>query len=402
MKFPKLSQLDSDQTRVFQGSPPDGPLLIMGPPGTGKTVIAFHRAGTLKKLSRSPVVVMFNKVLARYTSERGSVAEGVPVKTLHKWAYGWWRSMKFRGYPPTVDGQGYVHDWDSIGRAVAQLASDGGEETIGWGHLVIDEGQDFPAAMYRVLQVVMTLVDARGTVVAKPGITVLADENQRLEASRNSTIEQIRTSLQLPPERVFCLRKNYRNSLQIATFAAEFYVGLASGRPEPPSRRGPLPIIAKSTAAEQGRFWDACATRIARQVKARPTEEFGVLIPNNNKMRQSFFNRLKTKLDGESLKVQTYASNDEEHTAEALSFDSPGYVTVLNFASTKGLEFDTVFIIDPGQLVVAGSSELATRMALYVACSRARERLELLLPASDNAELILSWVRGDLFKREVL
>ena len=73
MRFPSISQLDRDQTAIYQGAPPDGTILIVGPPGTGKSVIAFHRAQYLSKLKREPRVVMFNKVLARYASNRGGV-----------------------------------------------------------------------------------------------------------------------------------------------------------------------------------------------------------------------------------------------------------------------------------------------------------------------------------------
>ena len=403
MRFPKVSELDADQAAIFQGAPPEGPILIMGPPGTGKTVIAFHRASYLHKLKKNPEVVMFNKVLARYTSKRGAVAENVPVKTLHKWAYDWWRQVGHRDFPPTVDADGYVHDWDKIRDSVVPVAHPNGGSKVSWGHLIIDEAQDFPEPMFRALSVVMNIVGLQANVKPKPGLTVMADENQRLEAGRNSTIEQIRTALQLPPERVYCLKKNYRNSKEIAAFAASFYVGLKTGIPDLPKRKGStLPIVSISTKDEQGPFWDACAARIARHARSRATEEVGVLIPNNNKMRKSLYNRLLAKLAGADVVVQTYASKDEVHVADNLQFDVPGHVTVLNVASAKGLEFDTVFIVDPGQLVGIGSSEQSTKMMLYVVCSRARDRLELMMPDTEKSKTVLSWVASEKYKREEL
>lgn len=403
MRFPKVTELDADQTAVFQGAPPEGPILIMGPPGTGKTVIAFHRAHYLHRLKKQPEIVMFNKVLARYTSKRGAVAEDVPVKTLHKWTYDWWRQVGGRGFPPALDGEGYVHDWDQIRDGVVSVAHPANGQKVNWGHLVVDEAQDFPPAMYRALSVIMGVVSLQQHVKPQPGITILADENQRLEASRNSTIEDIRTSLQLPPARVYCLKKNYRNSRQVAAFAASFYVGLRSGIPDLPSKRGSsLPIISVSSEEDQGRFWDKCATRIARHANARSTEEIGVLIPNNKKMLKSFYNRLAAKLADSSVGVQAYASKDKVHVADSLQFDVPGHVTVLNVASAKGLEFDTVFVIDPGQLLGMGSSEIATKMTMYVVCSRARDRLEVMLPKTDQSTRILSWVDRERYTLEDL
>ena len=114
MRFPKLSELDRDQSAIYNGAPPEGTVLIMGPPGTGKSVIAFHRAHLLSEIGRNPRVIMYNKVLAKYASSRGNVAQKVEVSTLHKWAYGWWRKIGGNSQPPTVDGDRFAHDWFAI------------------------------------------------------------------------------------------------------------------------------------------------------------------------------------------------------------------------------------------------------------------------------------------------
>jgi KaiC/GvpD/RAD55 family RecA-like ATPase len=43
----------------------DKPIVVTGPPGTGKTVIAFYRAENAAKAGQRPQVVMFNNVLQR-------------------------------------------------------------------------------------------------------------------------------------------------------------------------------------------------------------------------------------------------------------------------------------------------------------------------------------------------
>jgi DNA helicase II / ATP-dependent DNA helicase PcrA len=402
MRFPKVTQLDGDQAAIFQGAPPEGPVLIMGPPGTGKTVIAFHRANYLYQLGKLPQVVMYNKVLKHYTSTRGTIAQNVPSKTLHKWVFDLWRKIGGQGYPPALDGDGWTHDWDQIRDRVIAVAHPKGGQKVNWGHLIVDEAQDFPQEMYQALYVIMNVVGLQSNVSPKLGVTILADENQRLEASRNSTIEQIRAALLLPPERVYGLKKNYRNSKQIAAFAASFYVGLPSGIPNAPSRHGPSkPIVSVSIEDDQKRFWSQCVTRIVRHARARVTEEIGVLVPSN-KTRKSIYNRLTAQLGDSTVGVQTYASRDQLHLAEALRFDVPGHVTVLNFASAKGLEFDTVFVIDPGQLIGTGSSELSAKMTMYVMCSRARDKLEIMLPRTDQSTMILSWVNKDLYTMDNL
>jgi DNA helicase IV len=301
-----------------------------------------------------------------------------------------------------VDADGYVHDWDQICESIVPVAHPHGGSKVSWGHLIIDEAQDFPEPMFRALSVIMNIIGLQANVKPKPGLTVMADENQRLQAGRNSTIEQIRTALQLPPERVYCLKKNQRNTKEIAAFAASFYVGLKSGIPDLPTRKGStLPIASISTKDEQGPFWNECAARIARHARSHVSEEIGVLVPNN-KMRNSLYNRLVAKLADTKIFVQTYASKDKVHVADKLQFDVGGYVTVLNVASAKGLQFHTVFIVDPGQLFGMGSSEQSTKMMLYVVCSRARDRLELMMPDTEQSKTVLSWVANDKYKREEL
>ncbi len=405
MRFPKLTELDKDQSAIYNGAPPEGTVLIMGPPGTGKSVIAFHRAHLLQQIGRKPRVIMYNKVLVRYTSSRGNVAASVPVSTLHNWAFSWWRQVAGTGHaaPPTVDGDRFAHDWTAIQIEAAKRATHpGGAAAVNWGHLIIDEGQDFPPSMYTCLHLAMSVANASGATPPL-AVTVLADENQRLMASRNSTIAQIQQSLGLhaSDHNVFSLKKNYRNTRQVAEFAGSFYVGLATGKPTTPSRSGDLPVVSLIARDSDGQFLDACAEKVTRYAKVHRTQEIAVLAMRD-KVRRSMFNRLKAKLNGEPIEVQSYARADDELKAENLSFDEPGRVTVLNSASAKGLEFDAVFVVDPGALMVLGSGDIDVKMTLYVLCSRSRSFLNVMLLDDDKAEKLLQWVPAGLYEKEDL
>ena len=396
MRFPKLTDLDEDQARIYQGAPVVGTILVTGPPGTGKTVIAFHRAHRLKLQKQQPKVMMYNKVLSKYASNRDGVASDVEVSTLHAWVRSWWKGMTGQSAPPTQDPQGFVHDWEKIeAEAVQVIVAKKKSGQISWGHIVIDEGQDFPAFMYACMRTIMTMANAQG-ISPIMALTVLADENQRLQVNRNATLEEIRLNLGLhaSDKNVFNLQKNYRNSYEIAKFAANFYVGLKTGMPDFPKDRkgGMLPVVSLTNCDTEGKNLNAFVEKIARYARGHTGEEIGVFVPTN-KTRIKIVNRLQARFKNNEVAVQSYASNDEDHRAEDLVFDEPGHVTVLNFPSVKGLEFDAVFIVDPGGVFSYGNaSELNAKMSLYVMSSRARTFLNLMLIEDDLSKKILGWL----------
>lgn len=390
MKFPKLSELDEDQVAIYEGAPAEGSILVIGPPGTGKTIIAFHRAGYLKRLGQYPRVVMFNKVLSHYASARDGVAADVDVSTMNSWACKWW-SGAAGGRIPALAGSRWDYDWNAIRDRLLRLLTAGRRpESIRWGHLVIDEGQDFRPEMYATLNILMAV--ANGHPEWKPiALTVLADDNQRLEQGKNSTVEQIRQALTLheSAKNVFRLKKNYRNTREIARFAARFYVGNSSGIPELPQRPGIIPTVSVSGREDEGKNLNVFADKIAAYARLR-NEQIGVLVPENS-VRKSLVNRLRAKL-GSQVKVQSYASDDKDALAEDLVFDEDGHVTVLNFKSAKGLEFDAVFVVDPGKLVGGSAPGDHLKMTLYVMCSRAKARLNLMLVKDASLGTLLEWI----------
>jgi DNA helicase IV len=389
MKFPKFTELDKEQRAIYNGAPSAESILVMGPPGTGKTVMAFFRAATLQKMhekhasaSTRPLVIMFNKTLKNYTSRRDEgVADGVSCFTLNQWAWGWYKRAVRAGPPPLPGADSnYVYDWHAMLPPLLKAAVDR-PASVTWGHLIIDEGQDFPPTMYQTLSMVAGAVnDPSGS----PAITVFADDNQRINGSLNSTLDQIEQAMSLRKDRVYRLNKNYRNSKQIAEFARHYYVGLRSGMPEIPARVGrSLPRVILASNLEVVR------RRIATFAGNNPGADIGVLCPRDRD-RKKVFNSLHHRLSESEIVVQTYSySEQEKHPAEALVFDKGGSVTVLNFQSAKGLEFDAVFIIDP-YVAGPGAADVQSKMQLYVMASRARDYLELLVmnPPSDLASYL--------------
>lgn len=373
MKMPSFSELDEEQLRVYQGAPPDGSVLVVGPPGTGKTIMAFHRARTLKELGRSPQVIMYNSVLRSFSSTGHDTAEDVDVDTMHKWLDKWFRTMR-AGRPPQTAP--WVTDWPAVGAKVQEVLRNSGARTVNWGHLIVDEGQDFPKEMYSVLSFLTRAHNWNGVA---PAITVFADENQRLSEKHNSCTADLQSAMSLSAgNRLYRLSRNYRNTKQVAEFASHFYCGLSTGRPDVPRKKGPLPIVHFVKDVSE------VAVTIADYVIDAPPQEIGVICCRDRDRRR-VFGVLQDKLgDSDEIEVQTFKSGDPEYgRAQDLTFDEKGCVTVLNYQSVKGLEFDTVFIVDPFLATPpAGAGVQQFKMNLYVMCSRARTNLRLLFVTS--------------------
>lgn len=381
MRMPRFADLDDEQRKVYQGAPPDGSILVTGPPGTGKTVMAFHRATYLKKAGQEPRVIMYNSVLSEYVGQNNTHSGGIGISTMHKWLSSWFASLGL-GKAPELER--WVPDWMEILKRAHPLLTNGKAAKVNWGHLVVDEGQDFPPAMYHCLAGLLLSYPPGGA--NRPALTVFADENQRIWEN-NSTIADIQRVLALTGEkRVFALTKNYRNTRQIAAFTARFYCGLRTGIPAMPTREGPKPTVSlhrgqpamiESIIAFIESTWDLDIS-------------IGIICPKD-KTRKRIYSQLCEEYEGnEDIVIQSFSSKkDADLPAKSLKFDIGSTVTVICLESAKGLEFDAVLVIDPFlRASAAASGEQQFKMNMYVACSRARQHLRLLF-VSDR-EMVMS------------
>jgi len=426
--MPNSREISDEQEEIYMDAPMDGSVMVAGPPGTGKTVIAFLRAQALNKRKKSATVMMYGKVLRKYTSNVSDQQEdNVPTATLLSWSHKWWKEHKINSRavvgdkiyldcpydrkddakakgarwdrwkkkwwvtievynknqaffdqwlledydPPQIDD--YQYDWQQMLEKLAIHIGEG-KPVQSFGHIIIDEAQDFPSAMFGFLR--FALLQKKDC-----GITIMADENQRLNEHHNSTIEQIQKALAIPDDRYFPLTENFRNTREIAKLAAQFYVGLPTGIPKLPERKGELPqLVSTKSMDDQVQY-------IVDAVTNRAFGEVGVFAQTDS-IRNKLFNKLQHRLRGK-YRVQTYSSKEkykEEHPVDDLVFDKKGTLTVINRHSCKGLEFDAVFIPEIQTIPIDGSNLDTFKMNMYVMCSRARQALYLLYSSTTGHE----------------
>jgi len=380
MRTPSYEELSKEQDAVCVLAPLDKATMVFGPPGTGKTVVAFYRAEAVAKKKQKPTVVMYNSVLHQYSSNASSntaVRDG--VNTWFKWFSGWWRTCFGRWVPQHAP---FAYDWDAVKQEIISLPSNPTQlnrAMDNWGHVIVDEGQDFAPSFYEVCAMMLFHADRAGN--GQLALTVLADENQRLQADTNSTLGEIRKALGLDVERVYSLTRNYRNTFEIARAAAYFYCGLRSGIPTlPDGRHGPVPRIVRTADLNDS------VDRVARFIRNQSDLEIGIFLPKQD-IQKKYFNKLAHRLrDLTGVRVQRFTSGkgSGHDDATKLVFDKPGTVTVLCDQSSKGLEFDAVFVPELQERRWDPASIDQMRMQMYVLCSRARRHLEFLYSAADG------------------
>lgn len=350
MRLPTYQDLSKEQDAV-NNLPLTGRWLVTGPPGTGKTVMALYRSKMVSDAGSKPLLLMYGKLLSAYTKQAVHTL-GIKgfVHAFHQW---WWHFCRrvWRRSAPQIEK--YHYDWDEI--ANWQIKHPAPRKEI--PSLLVDEGQDLPPMFFNFAR-----------LLAKE-LTVFADENQRI-SEHNSTLEEIRRAIK--PDGEHRLTRNYRNTRQIAEVAAHFFADVETGLPELPDRSGPPPVLRAFEKRGQS------VQQVANYATTNRHQQIGVMVPTQ-KLVKSYVNGLATR----GIEAGSYIAGGD---VEAVHFAGPG-ITVVTWASAKGLEFDCVFVPELQANWLPIDSPIL-RMQLYVLCSRARERLFLSWTGAGEPEIL--------------
>lgn len=362
--LPGIQDLNKDQDEAL-ALPLQGQHLIIGGPGTGKSVVALLRARRLAQDRRTYRTLVYNRLLEHSNSHLFGKQQGESFRS-DTWD-GWFRKLYkhfFQTVPvlPAARPGGYQSlDWQTIERTV-QTLKDSGDHSGRF--LVIDEGQDMPPAFYQ------SLVN-----LGFENFYVVADQNQQLEPERCSSRRDLENTFGIATEDTLELKTNYRNTLPIALLARHFYPD------DPASPRPELP--ASSAGALRPELWrygssgePAASEIIARilQLSDRfPSKLIGILTPDN-KTREGFLGLLNTaavQLDHGRPPIQTYPPL--RNSRRSLNFASGG-IMVINAHSCKGLEFDICILADVDKHLPKRDL-YSLKSKFYVMVTRAREQV---------------------------
>jgi superfamily I DNA/RNA helicase len=354
------------QQDLLESLAPDSNHLVSGQPGTGKSVLAMHRAALLDLMGHSTVLLARSNLLRQQlAADAVAVGSSVPVLTFHRWVINWYQRATGTAPGRTEDG---LFDWLELMSAAM---------SVGLGQLeqlVVDEGQDLPQQFYQLCRVLGIRM------------TVFADEQQRITDTQ-STLAEIEKAMGSTTRHEITV--NQRNSRPVAVLAEHFHVD--GDPPLLPDRDGPVPQLLRHTGGSQ-----RLASWLSAYATANPLCSIGVIL-RHTRAQTELFAEVSRPPHGQQ--AQMYIGNAPEGRYRTLTPRKAG-ISIINRASVKGLEFDTVII--PDTHIDSGDPTAAElRMRYYVMTTRARQELYFCY-SGDREPPILADVPARTLRRSMM
>ncbi len=358
-ELPGIHELSKEQERA-RSLPENGQHLIVGGPGTGKSVVALLRVRRLK--DKPYVFLVYNRLLE--TASQQLFGKGLKSRQWQSWFMGGYRNLAQEPVPrlPAQGNNWQDIDWPSVEARLPELPLPEAERPA----LIIDEGQDMPPTFYRAL-----------VNLGFENFYIVADQNQQIADGDNSSRKDIQLALGISTSEVIELRENYRNTYPVARLAQTFYTDdPASPPPELPAGRpsSRLPLLYNYPPES----FERIIARILTIADHDPNRLIGIITPNNQ-VRERYVQALSSspqKLDHGRPRITTYSKGADAD----LRFDKGG-IMVINAQSCKGLEFDTVFLADINRYPYDVKDPDRCKRLFYVMAARAKNHLILLKEA---------------------
>lgn len=359
--LPKDHELTKTQRRAIR-APLEGRHLVIGAPGTGKSVVALKRLEK-HKLNGSVYFLTYNHVLNHANQALTEMEEYDNMTTAKSWLYKKYNEImgcnvpEIKPYLPNYDI--IIEDFDE--------KHDYSDVSV-----IVDEGQDLPEKWYESLEALN--ID---------NFYIVADQNQQI-TEHNSSNTELRRFLDIDKKDIIKLTENWRNSTPIAALANYFYTDKSSPRPEIPLKPSAYtPILYEYSLV------NSAYDLLTRAYDNDPSKLIGVIVSNKDK-RHNWYNKLKS-LNSTATCSRNISTYDSENDKSVNIDFTRGGICVLCDRSAKGLEFDEVYIVIDG-LTQHGIDLEPMKKRMYVMTSRARDRLYLFKSASianDQLESIL-------------
>lgn len=352
----------------------DGHRVIHGVAGSGKTMILGYRCLHLARQPGKPILVLcFNRTLAARLAQVIGAHElqaEVDIRSFHSWCARMLRTYHVAAPPSPVGNGDRGAFYAAQVAAVIRAVDSGVIPRAQYSAILIDEGHDFkPAWLTLVAQMVdpianslLLLYDDAQSIYAKSERRRFSFASVGIEARGRTTI----------------LRLNYRNTHEILAvakvFADELFAGTDTDEdapdaipPESIGRHGPPPELIHCASRDEEA--EAVVGRIddARNEHCH-LDQIAVLWRH--------WHHAEAIARALERRAVPFAWARNSHGKDHL-FDGTPSVKFVSMHSSKGLEFERVFIPAIDTMPGTGDDPAAEAKLLYVAMTRATERLTM-------------------------
>ena len=370
--LPSLIKVMDLQQEQLARSLGEGHRVIHGAAGSGKTMILGYRCAHLAQVSSKPVLVLcYNKSLAgrlqQVLAERG-LSDKVTVRNFHGWC-----SDMLTTYNVDRPANNL-----SINAKMAQMVEntiygvDRGQIPRGqYAAVLIDEGHDFQPEWFKL---VVQMIDPDSN-----SLLVLYDDAQSIYRGKGgkSSMDFSFASVGVQAQgRTTILRLNYRNTVEVLAVARAFALELLTARD---AAEDGVPIVAPQSAGRRGAFpelircesdwheWNCIVERIRdEQGQGRALDDMAVIYRSTAQAQS-----IERALIDAGI---SFASGQSSKGRGAL-YGREDAVKIVSMHSSKGLEFGLVLIPSLGEMPKKGEAEADEARLLYVAMTRAIDRL---------------------------
>ena len=362
--IPDIVKIMDVQQEQLARSLGDGHRVVHGVAGSGKTLILGYRCLYLAEALNKPILVLcFNITLAArlrsFITARG-IADKVQVYHFHDWC-----GEQLRAYHVAV-AKGDAPVWERQVTSVINAVERGDIPQGQYGALLIDEGHDFQAEW---LSLVAKMVDPETN-----SLLLLYDDAQSIYKAKAALKFSLASVGIKAQGRTTILRLNYRNTREILDFAyalaKDYFNGSDSGEmpliaPQAAGNSGPKPVVKRLENLEaEAAYISRCL--LAWHQRGKAWKDIAILYPGGvaGKVMATYLK--KASIPHAWLAASQFKKNYNPKLEQ---------VSLLPIPSSKGLEFDTVVVIDASYSPVPDADLADDVRRMYVGLTRAREQL---------------------------
>lgn len=358
-----LQMLTQEQARVLDFLEGQRSVVINGTAGTGKTFVAREKAVREAERGKRVLFLCYNRYLCDKLKEDLKGVNNIDVMTLHSLCL-----------YMNVD----LGDWESLFLTIDQKKG-----ALPWGHIVIDEGQDFSAKCKggvgeeaEILSALEKSLLSDDIEDSSKSFTVFYDRNQLVQGDRNRGVGW---KLKLPEyiENADCKLTLYRNCRNSERVARSFMgvMGLKSYLYQcvkPPFEDAThISFCGKGEALVDSvkKVFDSEKEKYLKDGNNKHHNKVVVVSVGQSALKDSALGKLNQLAFGKD-------KNGREETGRAtiVGTDIPVYTA----RTYKGLESDSVILFDMSPEVLSNNSSEAAHL-FYTAASRAKFSLKIVL-----------------------